>query len=233
MKPPTEHHSLYGEIPLIEHRSVGRDGREHRWLQYDPSYEPKLPRGAVRGDVARQDYCAAHHVPKYFYVDEKKACVQCGETFLFRAAEQKYWYETLKFNFGSVAIRCPVCRRKKRTEAALREQLGAISRQLKEHPDDPHLLLELCRTTVEYRDRTGEGNVERALAACRKAVEKGFETPEPLFWEGRCHEFAGRTAKARACFEKFLANVRSSHRLRPLATVAERKLNNHRGAGEL
>jgi hypothetical protein len=231
MKRSTEHHPLYGEIPLIEHRTIGKDGREYRWLQYDPSYEPKLPRGAIRGDVSRQEYCVAHHVPKYFYVDEQKTCIQCSEPFVFRAAEQKYWYETLKFNFSSVAVRCPPCRRKKRTEAALREQLGAVMRQLQERPEDPHLLLELCRTTVEYRDRTGEGNVERAIAACRQAVENGIESAEPFFWEGRCHEFAGRAAKARDCFEKFLARVRSSHRLRPLVALAQRKLTGHRGAG--
>jgi hypothetical protein len=231
MKPPTRKDPVYGEIPLIEHRSVGTDGREYRWQQYDPAFKPKLPRGAVRGDVSRQEYCVAHHVPKYFYLDETKSCLQCGEPFVFRATEQKYWYETLKFNFGSVAVRCPSCRRKKRTEAALREQLGVVSRQLAERPDDPHLLLELCRITVEYRERTGEGNLERALAASRKAVSQGCETPEPTFWEARCHELAGRTLKAVRCYKQFVESVGSKHGLRSLVTIAKGKLAGEGGAG--
>src|SRR5664279_3894678 len=157
---------------------------------------------------------------KYFYLDEQRTCVQCGDTFVFRAAEQKYWYETLKFNFGSVAVRCPRCRRKKRTEAALREQIGATLRELDEHGDDPRLWLALARTTVMYRERTGEGNLERAVAATRKTAE-GLDSPEPLFWEGRCQHLAGRRAKATKCFQQFLAGARHRHGLRELVALAE------------
>jgi len=223
MNRPTRHHPLYGEIPLVEHRSTGRDGHVYTWSQYDPSYKPKLPRGAVPGDVSRQKYCAAHHVPKYFYVDEQRTCIQCGESFVFGAAEQKYWYEALKFNFGSVAVRCPTCRRRKRTEAALRAQLGATLRQLDEHGDDPRLWLELARTTVIYRERTGEGNLERAIAASRKAA-RGLDSPEPLFWEARCHQLAGHRAKAKQCFQRFLTNAQNRHGLRDLIASARREL---------
>jgi tetratricopeptide (TPR) repeat protein len=225
MNRPTEHHPLYGEIPLVEHRTRGSNGREYVWLQYDPAYEPKLPKGAIRGDVSRQVYCVAHHVPKYFYVDEDRTCIQCKEPFVFRAEEQKYWYETLKFNFGSIAVRCRSCRRKKRTEASLRDQIGSVLRQLEQHPDDSRALLELARTTVMYRERTGEGNLQRAIAACRKAVNEAPESPEPLYWEGRCHEISGRTAKATECFVRFLANARNRHGLRELVANAERKVS--------
>lgn len=225
MKRPTEHHALFGEIPLIEHRTIGKDGRQLSWFQYDPSYKPKLPRGAVAGDVSRQQYCIAHDVPKYFYVDEKRTCIQCGDAFVFRAEEQKFWYETLKFNFASLAVRCPACRRKKRTEASLRQQLAATLNALEESPDDPHLLLELARTTVTYRERTGEGNLERAIAASRQAREHALQSPEPLYWEGRCHELAGRAAKARRCFQQFLTKARSGDGLRALVASAEAKLS--------
>ena len=41
MKQPTEHHPLYGEIPLVERPAFGKDGRDYPWLQYDPNYQPE------------------------------------------------------------------------------------------------------------------------------------------------------------------------------------------------
>jgi hypothetical protein len=121
---PLFQHPLFGEIPLIHHSAVGRDGKVYEWWQYDPDYRPPLPRGAIPGDVRKQVYCPWHHVPKYFYVDHEDECIQCGNRFTFRATEQKYWYETLKFNFRSVPIRCLDCRRQRRSEHALREQIA-------------------------------------------------------------------------------------------------------------
>src|SRR5687767_11028641 len=83
---------LFGEVPLIRVATPAVDGKVYEWWQYDPDYQPPLPRGAVRGDVRKQLYCTAHHMPKYFYVDEQRTCVQCAQRFTFRAAEQKYWY---------------------------------------------------------------------------------------------------------------------------------------------
>lgn len=53
-----ERHKLYGDVPLIRHSLVGRDGNTHEWWQYDPIYTPPLPRGAVAGEVAKQVFCA-------------------------------------------------------------------------------------------------------------------------------------------------------------------------------
>jgi hypothetical protein len=48
----------YGEVPLIRHSSIGRDGKTYERWEYDPRFEPKLPRGAVHGEVDKQGYCA-------------------------------------------------------------------------------------------------------------------------------------------------------------------------------
>jgi hypothetical protein len=132
-----ERHPLYGDIPLIRETLTGRDGSIHEGWRYDPTFRPKAPRGGVAGDVGRQVFCAAHHVPKYFYVDEPRKCIQCGRMFVFRAAEQKYWYETLKFNFSSLPVRCPTCRRLRRSEHALREQIAAAKADVRQRPADP------------------------------------------------------------------------------------------------
>ncbi len=109
-------HSLYGDIPLIEKVFIGTDGKAFTYTDIDPDFRPKIPEGAVPGDISPQIFCSYYHVPKYFYVDSKKTCLQCNKKFVFKAKEQKYWYETLQFNFHSQTIRCPSCRKKKRTE---------------------------------------------------------------------------------------------------------------------
>src|SRR6185295_15562377 len=85
-------HELYGDVPLIHHSSIGPDGKSHERWQYDPSFMPEPPCGAVAADVGQQVFYE-WHVPKYFYVDEARRCMQCDEPFTFSAKEQKYWYE--------------------------------------------------------------------------------------------------------------------------------------------
>src|SRR4051812_47991270 len=65
-------HPFYGKVRVVRRPSSG-SSKEH-WM-YDPGYEPDLPPGAVRGDVAKQVFCSACHVPKYFYVDEESQCL--------------------------------------------------------------------------------------------------------------------------------------------------------------
>ena len=198
-------HTLFGEIPLIRVSETGSDGKLYQWWRYDPDYQPPLPRGAVRGDVRKQVYCAAHHVPKYFYVDEPRTCVQCGQAFTFHAAEQKYWYETLKFNSSSIPIRCVDCRRQRRSEHALREQIAVARAAVRDAPADPGGHLSLARAIAEYFERTGQGDLSQAVAAARKTTSLWPESSEPLFWEGVAQALAGRPAKARECLEAFLS----------------------------
>ncbi len=214
----TKHHSSYGEIPIVE-RTTTWNGRVYKWREYDPDYQPPLPKGAVRGEPRRQLYC--HDVPKYFYVDEPRTCLQCKQPFVFGAKEQKYWYETLKFNFASHAVRCLACRKLRRTEDALRQALARVLKDLESHPKDAGLLLELARTTVDYRERTGEGDLDRAIAACRVARDE-HPVPESLYWEGRCQSLAGRTAKARACFTEFLEQAKGIGKYNKLVAAALR-----------
>ena len=128
-------HPLFGEIPLVEQTMTGGDGTDYRYYDYDLTFEPDMPSGAVRGDVRKQHFCSLCHTPRYFFVDLDRQCVQCGADFVFSAKEQKYWYETLQFPFDSVAIRCPPCRAKRRTDKALRQQMSAARQGLKDDPE--------------------------------------------------------------------------------------------------
>lgn len=171
-------HELYGKLPLIRHSSTSRDGQVHEWWKYDRTYTPRLPRGAVPGEVTRQVFCTAHHVPKYFYVDETRTCIQCSDRFTFSGAEQKYWYETRKFNFSSLPVRCPKCRRLRRSEHALREQIARAKLAAKTSPDDPSAQLAVARAIVEYHERTGAGQLAEAVAAARRAMSLWPDSPD-------------------------------------------------------
>lgn len=213
-----ERHDLYGKLPLIRHASVGLDGKVYEWWQYDPAYAPRLPRGAVRGDINKQVFCASCHPPKYFYVDETRRCVQCDQRFIFKATEQEYWYETRQFTFSSVPIRCQQCRRLRRSEHVLREQIANARRAVEEAPKDPAGLLALARAIVEYHERTGAGNLEDALAAARKARRMWPDAPDAELWEGVAHARSGRQKQARSCLSRFLASANG--RFTPLESKA-------------
>ena len=196
-------HPLFGKIPLVRQETTVNGKVYESWL-HDPTYQPSLPRGAVRGNVAEQVYCKGHHVPKYFYVDEDRECVQCNAPFTFRAAEQKHWYEVLKFNFTSVPIRCLSCRRQRRSERALREAIARAKALVRERSDDPAAHLSLAAALVEHHERTGHADLEAAIAAARRALASWPQSAEALLWEGVAQARAGRGAKARRCLEDFL-----------------------------
>jgi hypothetical protein len=217
-------HPVYGRIPLIREGGRGLDGKEHEWWRPDPAFRPRLPRGAVRGDVAKQDYCAAHWDPKYFYLDEARACVQCRRSFVFRAAEQKFWYETLKFNFSSIPIRCPACRRQRRSDRALHEQIARSKIQAREQPENPTAHLSVARAIVEAHERTGQGNLDEAIAAARRAARLLPHASESLFWEGVAHALAGRTGRARESLRRFIDDDSSRRNYPMLVKKASARL---------
>ncbi len=213
-----KHDRLYGNIPLIHRQINVDDGKLYEWWQYDPDYQPALPRGAVRGDVRKQSYCPAHHIPKYFYIDEERECIQCGRTFAFRAKEQKYWYETLKFNFSSIPIRCLHCRRERRSEHAMREQIARAKAEVRSK--NPAAYIALARAIVEYHEKTGHGDLNQAVAAARKAKLVWPDSIEPHLWEGIAHAMAGRRSKAQTNLKHYLST--SSNAPATLRTKAEK-----------
>jgi hypothetical protein len=196
---------------LIPRAWVGETGKVHHGYEFDPDYAPPLPEGAIRGDVRRQELFSAFDVPRYFYVDIHRVCVQCREPFVFGAREQKHWYERLKFHPDSTAWRCLDCRRKRRSDRALRHELSEARKAARKRADDPGALLSLAEALVRYFQRFQEGNLEEAVAASRKArrLLRGHpkrEARRALFWEGMSQAHAGKRAPARTLLLEFLAS---------------------------
>ncbi|HEX2835195.1 MAG TPA: zinc-ribbon domain containing protein [Thermoanaerobaculia bacterium] len=217
----TRSHPLFGNIPLIEHRVAFPNGKEVIYYEADPNYEPPLPPGAIRGNVRKQRFCGAHNLGKYFYVDEPHTCVQCNQEFIFFAKEQRFWYEMLGFHLDSRALRCLKCRKQRRSENALRQQIGAARKDLRAKADDPRALLDLASASVRLREREGHGDLNEAIGAARKAGDLWRDSPEPLFWEAKAQQLAGREQKAAPLFSSFLERARKVHRLAKLVAEAE------------
>jgi len=229
---PSRHHPLYGEIPLVEVARTDAKGREVRGLDYDRDYRPPMPRGAVRGDVRRQHFCPMCHVPRYFYVDQERRCVECGCAFVFSAREQKYWYEELRFHFDSVAVRCPECRRKQRTGKALHAAVARAKSRSEEGPGDPSHALAVAEAIVRLNEHTGKGDLSEAIAAARSAARivsrDGGPQGAALFWEGKAQALLGRHDRARPLLESAVAALPANKQGAPYRAEAVWYLKNHR-----
>lgn len=206
--PKPSRHPLFGSIPFVLRQMRDVAGKVYEWWQYDPHFRPSMPPGAVRGNVSKQVYCTAHHVPKYYYVDEEHTCIQCGKDFVFQAREQKFWYETLKFNFSSIPIRCVKCRRERRSEHALREQIGRARADVR--MNNPAGYIALARAIVELHERTKHGDLNEAIAAARKAKVLWPDSIESSLWEGIAQALAGRNQKAKAALKSFVSHSTST-----------------------
>jgi hypothetical protein len=228
-KPPQEvmRHHLYGEIPLVREFCEGKNGSKTAafFKKPDPLFSPALPPGAIRGDVSKQIFCSACHTPKYFYMDEKKSCFQCGRPFVFSAVEQKYWYETLRFNFHSSAIRCKDCRRTKRSDRMIQKRLTEASRVSVEFPRDPLAQIELAEATHAYHKRFGEGRLDRAIQACRTARRLAPKLIESLYWEAECLDALSLRNKSKILFSQFLELAGKQKRYRAFASKAIKALS--------
>lgn len=74
---------------------------------------------AVRADIKQQNFSMC---PRHWYIDAAFKCSRCGESFVFTADEQKFWYEELKFWIDSLPRECAQCRKELRALKALQQE---------------------------------------------------------------------------------------------------------------
>ena len=182
----------------------------------------KIPDGAIVADSEKQVYGLGGPLP--YYTDAERTCVQCQQPFLFSAQEQKFWYETLGFNNYSKAIRCVRCRKQKRSDKAIQRQLQLARECQKQHPDDPLAHLALAEALVQHYVRLGQGNLDDAVAASRKASTLDPELHEAVYWEAVSQLTAGRKNKAGKLYRRFLSRAQTVYRCRHLVRRAQQKL---------
>ncbi|MBA3237056.1 MAG: zinc-ribbon domain containing protein [Parachlamydiaceae bacterium] len=203
-------HPLYGEIPAAQGMYTTKHGNviSSGFYYPDPNYVPSLPPGAIRGNVGLQEFCPIHHFPKYFYVDEEVECVQCRDKFVFFAGEQKFWYESLKFNFHSHAINCQACRKQNRSQKKIIKQLQKAYEIYEANLKDPVAMLALAQAICLQYEITKKGNLNLAISLARKAQKCAPELIEYLFWEARAQAFLDRPNKAKQLLEEFFSRAK-------------------------
>jgi len=76
-------------------------------------------------------YGVPDFVRRAYYVDRPFRCVDCGKDEVWTGTQQKWWYEVAKGFVYSTAVRCRLCRRKKREQSneARRVHLEGLERK--------------------------------------------------------------------------------------------------------
>jgi hypothetical protein len=94
-------------------------------------------------------YGTPRFVERGYYEDTPFICRDCGTQELWKATQQKWWYEVVKGNVESRAIRCRPCRRKEqeRKAEARRQQLeGMASRPTSDR--SPRIKTAICQDGI-------------------------------------------------------------------------------------
>jgi putative zinc ribbon protein len=215
-------HPVYGPIPYTP-------------AGYVLEFRPQLPSGAVRGDPFRQTgFCPHCRPPKYFYVDTDLTCRQCGTGFLWPAEQQRHWYEVLKLSAAAgPPSRCPECRREAREARVNGRRLAEATAAVRERPDDVEALVEYAAAMAEHGRRLGSGDLARGIAAARKAARLDPRAYTARYWEGVCHDAAGRSERAAACYREFARAARTTRGLRKLVGRADQRIAELQAAGAI
>jgi len=108
----------------------------------------RIPNTAVASDLSRQSKAT---VPVTHYFDLERVCQKCGKSFIFFAAEQKHWYETLRFPLEAQAIHCPVCRKQNQALGKARATYERLQQIEKRPGADAVRLLEALLTLIENK----------------------------------------------------------------------------------
>ena len=77
-------------------------------------------------------------VQRGYYLDRPFTCKDCGKAEIWRAKQQKWWYETAQGDVWTVAVRCRLCRRREReriTKARAVSVAGLTKSRPKAGPD--------------------------------------------------------------------------------------------------
>ena len=78
-----------------------------------------------------KSYGAPDYAMRGYYQDLPFRCLGCGKEEIWTASQQKWWYEVAKGFVYATAVRCRLCRRKKRqqSEESRRVHLEGLERK--------------------------------------------------------------------------------------------------------
>jgi hypothetical protein len=76
------------------------------------------PKGAVTANHESLSHNNTYGLLPHYYVDKPFRCRDCDVEEVWRATQQKWYYEVAKGHIDSTAVRCRACRRKERERKA-------------------------------------------------------------------------------------------------------------------
>lgn len=139
-------HPRYGRTPQITGLNPQISSNDHTFNHWHSPAGRRIPNTAIEADLNRQTPAT---VPHKYYFDLKRECRDCARPFIFFAAEQKYWYETLGFGLDSDCVRCTDCRKKQQHIARRRERYETLSHITERSVDDTLEMADCCLTLIE------------------------------------------------------------------------------------
>ena len=89
-----------------------RNNQQERQLR--PVFGPAVNEALL---APNNSYGAPDFVYRGYYVDRPFRCVDCGKEEVWTGTQQKWWYEVAKGFVYTTAVRCRLCRRKKRAQS--------------------------------------------------------------------------------------------------------------------
>lgn len=136
--------TTYQEVVSGYEAVIGKWPYGHLGIRVDRT--KRIPNTAVASDLSRQSKAT---VPVTHYFDLERVCQKCGKSFIFFAAEQKHWYETLRFPLEAQAIHCPICRKQNQALGKARAMYERLQKVEKRSGADTVRLLEALLTLIE------------------------------------------------------------------------------------
>jgi hypothetical protein len=94
-----------------------------RVLNLSPAQQKNHP-SAVAADPSKLSHINTYGSLPDFYVDRPFTCRQCGKRELWKAKDQKWYYEEAKGHMDAVAVECHACRQSKKPGGASGPGLG-------------------------------------------------------------------------------------------------------------
>ena len=116
------------EIKAKRKTAEMRSGSKQPEVRLRPVLGPPVNEALL---APNNSYGAPDFVYRGYYVDRPFCCVDCGKEEVWTGTQQKWWYEVAKGFVYTTAVRCRLCRRKKReqSEESRRVHLAGLERK--------------------------------------------------------------------------------------------------------
>lgn len=103
---------------MVPKKNTGRDPTEAELMEAKriaalPVDAQRQHPSAVPADASKLRHIHTYGTLPTFYIDKPFRCRECGKEEIWRATDQKWYYEEAKGHIDATAVRCHYCRKKR------------------------------------------------------------------------------------------------------------------------